>query len=162
MDRDWKRLGRAIKAQREHLGMATQQELATRAGVSRQTVISLEGGTERTRVPATIGKVEKALGWEPGTATRILSEAPPEPSAAKFADGMPVRVAQELSDGQVVDTEVLDLSVPGGKSRLVVVYKHDSEAAAMTPEELRVAVKEWTRIQRALRHIAGDSEAEEA
>jgi|GEM_PF-3018942 len=162
MDRDWKRLGRAIKAQREHLGMATQQDLAESAGVTRQTVQSLEAGTERKRTPASIGRVEKALGWEPGTATRILSEATPEAPAPRFAEGMPARIAQELSDGQVVDTDVLDLSLPGSRSRLVVVFKHDSEAADMTPEELRATVKEWTRIQRALRQITASDEAEQA
>ncbi|MCX4801716.1 helix-turn-helix domain-containing protein [Streptomyces sp. NBC_01214] len=161
MDRDWKRLGRAIKAQREHLGMATQQDLANNAGVTRQTVQSLEAGTERKRTPPTIGKVEKALGWEPGTATRILSEAAPE-AAPRFAEGMPLRVARELSEGQVEDTEVLDLTLPGSKSRLVVVFKHDSEAADMAPDELRAALQEWTRIQRALRQITAGDEADEA
>lgn len=162
MDRDWKRLGRAIKAQREHLGMATQQDLADRAGVTRQTIQSLEAGTERKRTPATVGKVEKALSWEPGTATRILSESSPETPAPRFAEGMPVRIAQELSDGQVFETEVLDLSVPGSRSRLVVVFKHDAEASDMSPEELRANVKEWTRIQRALRQIADGDETEQA
>ncbi|MFD4921209.1 helix-turn-helix transcriptional regulator [Streptomyces goshikiensis] len=161
MDRDWKRLGRAIKAQREHLGMATQQDLADNAGVTRQTVQSLEAGTERKRTPPTIGKVEKALGWEPGTATRILSEAAPE-ATPRFAEGMPMRIAKELSDGQVVDTDVLDLTLPGSKSRLVVVFKQDSEAANMDPAELRAALQEWTRIQRALRQITAGDEADEA
>lgn len=166
MDRDWKRLGNAIKAQREHLGMTTQQELADAAGVTRQTVQSLEAGKERTRMPATIASVEKALMWEPGTAARILTtEAKDAADAAKFAEGMPVRIAQELSSGQVVDTEVLDLTLPGSNSRLVVVFKQDSPAADMDPEELRAALQEWSRVQRAMRQIASpptDHTAEEA
>lgn len=162
MDRDWKRLGRAIKAQRDHLGLARQDDLAAAAGVNRQTIQSLEAGKARTRMPASIGKVEKALSWEPGTAARILTEAPSEGSTPRFAEGMPMRIARELSDGQVVDTDVLDLTLPGSKSRLVVVFKHDSEAADMAPDELRAALEEWTRIQRALRQITAGDEADEA
>lgn len=162
MDRDWKRLGRAIAAQRDHLGLARQEDLAAAAGVNRQTVQSLEAGKPRTRMPASIAKVEKALSWEPGTAARILTERPSEGAAPRFAAGMPMRVAQELSDGQVVDTDVLDLTLPGSKSRLVVVFKHDSEAAGMAPDELRAELQEWTRIQRALRRIAAGDEADEA
>lgn len=162
MDRDWKRLGRAIAAQRDHLGLARQEDLATAAGVNRQTIQSLEAGRPRTRMPASIGKVEKALSWEPGTAARILTEGANEPPAPRFAEGMPLRVARELSEGQVEDTEVLDLTVPGSKSRLVVVFKHDSEAADMAPDELRAALQEWTRIQRALRQITSGDEADEA
>ncbi|MFD7554182.1 helix-turn-helix transcriptional regulator [Streptomyces sp. NPDC059835] len=163
MDRDWKRLGRAIKEQRDHLGMATQQDLADEAGVTRQTVQSLEAGKPRTRMPATISKIEKALGWEAGTAARILTgTGSDDTTTPRFAEGMPLRVAQELSDGQVVDTEVLDLSVPGSNSRLVVVFKQDAEAAAMSPDELRAATREWTRIQRAIRQIAASDDAEQA
>lgn len=166
MDRDWKRLGRAIKAQRESLGLTTQQELADVAGVSRQTVHSLEAGKERSRMPAAIGPVEKALKWEPGTAARLLTEAADERSEpSRFAEGMPIRIARELSAGQVVDTDVLDLTLPGSSSRLVVVFKQDSPAADMDPGELRVALQEWSRIQRAMRKIAAtppDDTADEA
>lgn len=156
MNRDWKRLGLAIKARREELGMTTQQALADTAGVTRQTVQSLEAGKERSRMPAAIAPVEEALKWEPGTVARILTgetEAPRETSA-RFAEGMPMRIAQELTDGQVMDTEVLDLSVPGSSSRLVVVFKRDSPAADMDPDELRASLQEWSRIQRAMRRIA--------
>lgn len=168
MDRDWKRLGRTIKARREELGMATQQALADKAGVTRQTVQSLEGGKERKRMPVAIAAVERALEWEPGSAARILTG---EPNAAasvdtqRFAEGMPVRIAQELSAGQVVDTEVLDLTLPGSNSRLVVVFKRDAPAADADPDELREALLEWSRIQRAMRAITfkpDDGTADEA
>lgn len=160
MNRDWKRLGSAIKAQREHLGLTTQQELAQAAGVTRQTVQSLEAGRQRTRMPATIGSIEKALRWEPGTASRLLSgedERRGEADTARFAEGMPMRIAQELSSGQVVDTEVLDLSLPGSNSRLVVVFKQDAPAADMDPDELRASLQEWSRLQRAMRRITSDT-----
>ncbi|KAF0647118.1 MULTISPECIES: helix-turn-helix domain-containing protein [Streptomyces] len=152
MNRDWARLGRAIKARREQLGLTTQQALADAAGVTRQTVQSLESGKPRSRMPATVAAVEKALQWDPGEASRILTE--PSSPVEKYAEGMPSRVRRELSDGEVVDTEVLDLGIPGSGSRLVVVFKRDSPAGDMDPAELQRQVEEWTRIQRAMRHLA--------
>lgn len=165
MNRDWKRLGRAIKAQREHLGLTTQQALADAAGVTRQTVQSLESGTERSRMPATISAIENALKWEPGEAARLLTDEPVSDTGRHFAEGMPMRIAQELSDGQVVDTEVLDLSVPGSSSRIVVVFKSDAPAAGKDPAELRAELQEFSRIQRAMRKIVtnpDDQTADEA
>ena len=159
MTRDWKRLGLAIKARREELGLATQQALADAAGVKRQTVNALEKGTERTRMPQTISLVEKALQWEPGTASRILateSTGTQNGVTARLADGMPVRIAQELSAGQVVDTEVVELSLPGTPFKLVGILKQDAPAADMDPEELAKALQEWSRMQRAMRDIASD------
>ncbi|WP_459251021.1 hypothetical protein [Streptomyces youssoufiensis] len=135
---------------------------------SRQTLLSLEAGEERTRIPPSLSKLERALGWAPGTAVRILEgeeDYPPaEPKPAPYAEGMPLRVIQELTEGQVLDTEVLDLTRPGSNSRIVVVYKRDSPAADADPEAMRRDIEEWTRVQRAMRQIAsGDpSEADEA
>jgi DNA-binding XRE family transcriptional regulator len=162
MDRDWKRLGRAIKAQREHLGMTTQQELAEAAGVTRQTVQSLEAGKQRSRMPGAIASVEKALKWEPGEAARLLARDAPNDNVKQFAEGMPMRIAQELSGGQVVDTEVLDLSVPGSSSRIVVVFKSDAAAADRDPDELRAELEEFSRIQRAMRKIVTNPDDQNA
>ncbi|MFE7972950.1 helix-turn-helix transcriptional regulator [Streptomyces shenzhenensis] len=159
MTRDWKRLGDAIKARREELGIHTQQALADAAGVTRQSVQSLESGTERTRMPASIRPVEKALDWEPGTASRFLSpaqEGSQNGATPRFADGMPVRVVHELSSGEAVDTEVVDLFEPGSPYRLVAVFKQDAPAADLDPEELARAMRKWSRMQRALREIADD------
>ena len=158
MTRDWKRLGNAVTARREELGMSTQQALADAAGVTRQTVQSLESGKERTRMPPTIGAVEKALGWERGTAAKYLVRAASgeSPSSARLADGMPVRVVQELSSGEAVDTEVVELSVPGSPFKLVAVFKQDAPAADADPEEMAQALQKWSRMQRALREIADD------
>jgi transcriptional regulator with XRE-family HTH domain len=55
------KLGR-MRAIRERKAL-TQDELAELAGVSRQTVVKVEGGLEPR--PATIRKLAKALGVEP-------------------------------------------------------------------------------------------------
>lgn len=155
--RDWTRLGRAIRSTREERGL-TQNALATTAGVARQTLRSLEAGEDRSRIPPSLSKVESALGWPSGHAMRILEgkeEPPATPAQAATAyDGMPLRVIKELTDGQLLDSEVVDLTKPGSKSRLVVFYMSDAPAADMDPNQLRAEIEEWTRVQRAMRRIA--------
>lgn len=51
-----------LRATRERTAL-TQDELATLAGVSRQTVVKIEGGLEPR--PPTIRKLAKALGVQP-------------------------------------------------------------------------------------------------
>jgi DNA-binding XRE family transcriptional regulator len=159
MDRDWKRLGHAIKARREELGIGTQQSLADAAGVTRQSVQSLEAGKARTRMPSTIRHIEKALQWEHGTAARVLAgDTPPaskRDSAPQLAQGMPARVLQELSTGEVVDTEVVEISFPGSPFKLVGILKQDSERNA-DPVEMERVLREWSRLQRSMRQIADD------
>lgn len=137
-----------------------QSDLAQSAGVSRQTVVALEKGGARARMPAKIGSIEQALGWAPHAAAKIAGGMDLEqatsagaPPAAAYAEGMPLRVIRELSDGQVVDTDVLDLTLPGSNSKLVVVFKRDSPAADMDPSQLRRDLEEWSRIQRAVRQV---------
>ena len=139
--------------------MTTQQALADAADVTRQSVQSLEAGKTRTRMPATIAAIEKALGWESGTAAKYLtpaSERAQNGATPRFTDGMPVRVVQELSSGEAVDTEVVELSDPGSPFKLVAIFKQDALAADANPEEMARALEKWSRMQRALRQIADD------
>lgn len=159
MTRDWKALGRAIEARREALGMPRQQDLAEEAGVSRQTVQSLESGKEYKRTPKTLDQVLKTLGRDRGWAAKILDGESPTSqngATARLAEGMPVRVVQELSSGEVVDTEVVEFSVPGTPLTFVGILKQDAPARDLSPEDMARALEKWTRIQRALREIADD------
>jgi len=159
MTRDWKRLGDAIKARREELGMRRQQDLADAAGVIRQSVQSLEAGKDRKRTPSSLEAVRKALGWDPETVARHLAPVAQEVQSgatARLAEGMPVRVVQELSAGQVVDTEVVELDIPGLPFKFVGILKQDAAAPDVTPEEMQRVLQEWSRVQRAMRGIADD------
>lgn len=69
----WQRLGEQIRTDRVRLGMRTQPELARRAGLGRRTVSDLERGARANYSPDTLGAVEAALGWAPGTVSRILA-----------------------------------------------------------------------------------------
>jgi DNA-binding XRE family transcriptional regulator len=162
MNRDWKRLGDAIKARREELGMRRQQDLADAAGISRQSVQSLESGNSGKgwkRTPPTLDPVRKALDWDPETVARYLTPASQEAQngvTPQLAEGMPARVVRELSAGQVVDTEVVELNIPGTPFKFVGILKQDASAADATPEEMRRVLQEWSRVQRAMRGLGDD------
>lgn len=65
------RLADEVRAHRSAKGMS-QADLAAEAGVACSTIQNLEGRMVYTRLPNKIGLVERALGWEPGTAKRIV------------------------------------------------------------------------------------------
>ncbi|GAA2485154.1 hypothetical protein GCM10010406_21760 [Streptomyces thermolineatus] len=171
MSQDWARLGSAVRARRDELHM-TQVDLAKKAGVSEGTVQNIESGRAYSRRPPSLPRIESSLGWAPGSVSSILSggsptpseqpaaEAPKKPSAS-YAEGMPLRVMQELSDGQVLDTEVLDLTVPGSDTRMIVVLKRD-KAKDVDPDQLRAELEEWSRLQRKLRGLASGPDKSDA
>lgn len=148
----------------------TQLELAERAGVSESTIQNLEAGRQYTRRPPSLSRVEAALGWAPGSADIVLDGGEPvehvdravEPSTPEEAvtapsgqpilkTGMPLRIVQELTMGQVMDADVLDLSRPGSDARMVVVLVRGQSDAS--PDEIREDFEEWSRVQRELRRM---------
>lgn len=71
----WDRVAAAVEDRRSALDW-TQRRLAEEAGVAERTVQNLEAGK---RPQARIrGRIERALGWEPGELRRI-AEGQPEP-----------------------------------------------------------------------------------
>lgn len=160
MSRDWKRLPTAIRAARERLGM-TQAGLATAAGVSESTVQNLEGRAP-SRMPATMPKVERALGWAPGSARAIVEGGDPTPleePTAELTDiaaaGLPLRIVQEMNDGPLLDATVLDLTPHGSEARMIVVVRGTPDAS---PEQIRADLLAWQKAQRRLRGADGDDD----
>jgi len=160
MGRDWKRLADAVEAARDAKGL-TQVALAALAGVSESTVQNLESGAERKRVPASLHRVERALGWAPGSGERILDGGDPEPQedSAPPPSGLPLRIVQELQDGPLLDTTVLDLSPHGSGARMIVVVKGAPDA---TPEQIRADLLAWAKAQRHLQNLGEDDDPDEA
>jgi DNA-binding XRE family transcriptional regulator len=154
---DWTALGREIRNSRIAQGM-TQDDLAAAAHVSRASLQNLERGAVRTRVPTSLRAVTDALGWAPTAALSILQpdagiKAAPQPQEPISAFDLPLRVQQELHDGPLLDSTVIDL--PDSGARMVVVVKGKSDA---TPEELRQALLAWMKAQQVLDTL-GDSTA---
>ncbi|GAA1065302.1 helix-turn-helix transcriptional regulator [Streptomyces asiaticus] len=172
MGRDWKRLADAVRAARTALGM-TQVELADAAGVAEATVQNLEGGKDRNRLPTSLPRVERALRWGPGSGAAILNGGEPAslpptldtetgaaesaPAAAEGAPpgGLPLRIVQELADGQLLDTTVMDLTPLGSEARMIVVVKGKPDAS---PEQIRRDLLAWQKAQRKLQNLGGDDE----
>lgn len=75
------RLGRTIRAERTAQRLS-QRALADRAGVAPLTVLYAEKG--RPAKLRTLLAIERALGWEDGTAEAVLAGAsPPEPGTSR-------------------------------------------------------------------------------
>lgn len=166
MGRDWKRLAEAIKAAREERNL-TQLEVAETAGVSESTVQNLESGTSRTRLPPSLAKIEPAIGWAPGSGkavmeggepTRIpmtvagaITPTPRDDQAA--ASDLPLRIVQELADGSLLDTAVLDLTPLGSSARMIVVVRGEPDAS---PDQIRRDLLAWARAQEQLETLGDD------
>lgn len=169
MSRDWLRLAHAIEAAREANGM-TQVDLAEAAEVSESSVQNLEAGKERTRTPPTLIKVERALGWTAGSAATVLAGGDPTKAERSTAtrtpvqpeaqsdiqgSGLPLRIIQELTDGPLLDTTVMQL---GSDSKMVIVVKGTPDA---TPEQIRRDLLAWVRAQELLSSISDDGDSPE-
>ena len=156
MSRDWTRLADAIEAEREAKNL-TQVALAKAAGVSESTIQNLESGTERKRIPASLPMVERALGWAAGSGERILEGADPSPAdePPPPPSDLPLRIIQELQDGPLLDTTVLDLTPLGSNARMIVVVKGEPDAS---PEQIRADLLAWAKAQRHLQNLDGDDD----
>ncbi|MER7151207.1 helix-turn-helix domain-containing protein [Streptomyces lydicus] len=157
MGRDWKRLAEAIKDARQALRL-TQVDLASAAGVSESTVQNLEAGESRVRIPTSLPKIERALNWREGSAHAVLgggeptlSAAPPDSDTGTVTE-LPLRIVQELADGPLLDTTVLDLTPLGSDARMIVVVKGTPDAS---PEQIRKDLLAWAAAQRYLENLGG-------
>ncbi|WP_336794296.1 helix-turn-helix transcriptional regulator [Gordonia malaquae] len=68
-------LGNAVRARREELGL-TYQQIAEQGGPSSPTMLTIEQGRRGKLRPATLAKLDRVLGWEPGTAESYTSANP--------------------------------------------------------------------------------------
>src|SRR5690349_24313752 len=159
MGRDWARLAGAIETARDELGM-TQVALAEAAGVSESTIQNLESGKDRKRFPTSLPKVERGLQWASGSGEAVLLGGDPTPLASEEvapsdALNLPLRIQQELAEGSLVDTTVLDLTPLGSNARMIVVIKGEPDA---TPEQIRKDILAWARARQLLEGLGDPDE----
>ncbi|MFJ2399783.1 helix-turn-helix transcriptional regulator [Streptomyces xanthochromogenes] len=167
MGRDWARLAEAVEAARIELGM-TQVDLAQAAGVSEGTIQNLESGKDRPRFPTSLPRVERALKWAPGSGDAVFSggdpiplppeEPAPEDVAPSDVQSLPLRIQQELADGPLLDTTVLDLTPLGSDARMIVVVKGKPDA---TPEQIRRDLLAWAKAQHLLQNLSDSDDTTE-
>jgi transcriptional regulator with XRE-family HTH domain len=119
------RLGKLVRERRLALDLS-QRDAAARAGISNQTWLNVENG--RSANQRSLAKIERALGWSPGSIDAILAGTPP-PS--------PIGAAP-----------VLDITVLGNLTRLAEVLS----AEDLTREEIQRVVNAVIEIVSDLRH----------
>lgn len=170
MERDWRALGPAVVAAYQALGLR-HSEFARLAGVSLSTLHRLERGAGGAPSATTLSRIELALGWPAGSATRVAEGENPPPiggrqrvprppaySDPSVLDQLPMQISDELQQpGEVLGVEVVDLGPDGSGTRMIVVVKRDPDAAAPDPEVLRATMLEWQRKQRELRQPPASS-----
>jgi DNA-binding XRE family transcriptional regulator len=158
MNEDWGRLATEIKAARATLAM-TQKDLARAAGVGPASIQRLESGAGYDDIPPSAYKIATVFGWTAESLRAILAGRTSVPAerrepAPAPQRGLPARVEQALTDGDLVDTEVLEL--PGGLT-VVVVARQDETRSAEEQADLADALREWTRARRKLKDITGEA-----
>jgi transcriptional regulator with XRE-family HTH domain len=154
MSEDWVRLGAAVREAREAKRL-TQAGLGAEVGVGETTVANVERARTR-KVTPTLRSMARVLGWTPDSIEAVLAGGSPtaqpdivvrrddgtvaEIEIKKYArEGMPLRIAQALTEGSTLDTTIVPLG-PGAD--MVVVVKGRPTAS---PEELRAALLAWEK-----------------
>lgn len=162
MDRDWARLGSALRAAREDLGLG-QTEVADRIGVSRNALRNTEVG-KISRVTPTVREYARIVGWTEGSIDAVLGggeptrepDTPPDEQMTVVVDtpeDLPLRIKAALaSDGPVLDTAVITLTGMDGEdsgAQMVIVVKGRTEG--LTPEQIREALLQWEKAEAQIR-----------
>jgi DNA-binding XRE family transcriptional regulator len=68
----WARLAKEVLLRRHVLGVS-QEELARRGGPSHQSIRNIEAGSQNGYRELTLARLERVLGWRPGTVQAILN-----------------------------------------------------------------------------------------
>ncbi|KDN83441.1 helix-turn-helix domain-containing protein [Kitasatospora cheerisanensis] len=168
MERDWGRLGSLLRADRTAQGL-TQDEVGSAIGVHRNTVRAIEDGTGR-RITPSIRAYAREVGWSDGSVEAVLDGGEPArpasrlemEAASRLAElliaRLPQRVLQELSDGHIVDSDVVDLRPDGSAAVLSLVLERGADLPA--PEQVREDLRRWSHVQRDLRRAASERQPE--
>lgn len=161
----WGRLADAIRTAREARGL-TQKALADLAGVTEGSVQNLESGKPRNRMPQTLTKVERCLGWTAGSGRLILdggspvldtgddsANSPTTSEPDRLRRKLPLRIVDELeSDDPLLDSAVIQL--PGINGARMTVVVHGNPGA--TPEQIQEALLAWRKAEQKLRRLPDD------
>lgn len=74
----WKELGEAVLARRVEMGYRGRGDFAKVAELSVKTIGEIERADRQSYDPSTLAHLERVLGWERGTVTRLLHDEPAE------------------------------------------------------------------------------------
>lgn len=154
-DRDWVRLGQALKTDRQRQGL-TQEEVAQRLSAGLSSIQAIERGHPYSKPTRTTRAYADLLQWTAGSVEQVLGGGDPNhvhqgavaltaakqaPADIDFEDKrLPLRIVHELSDdGELLDTTVIKI---GEKGRAVIVVKGEP---GVSPDELVEELQAWAR-----------------
>jgi|SRR5579859_2738016 len=151
---NWDGLAGAIRVERARRKWS-QSDLARRTKVSQGTIKNLEGAHSYKKAPVeNLRAIDAAFEWAEGTLEGILERelpppalAPLPPSLQPLKERLPKRVQMELDNGEILDTEIYDLTVGGGVKMITVVIA-DPVNGPRDYEELRRTMRAYERIKR--------------
>lgn len=160
MERDWAHLGRELAAARKRTGR-TQVDVADAIKVTRTPIQAIERGGPFDRVTGTIREYARLVGWAEGAVEAVLDGGTPTPvgeataAPRTLADDLPLRIVEEIGDGPLLDTDVIELPSDGSGARMIVVVRGNPNAS---PEEIRRDLLAWRRTQRHLQDLGDDQD----
>ena len=169
MDADRTRLAQAMTARRVALRPLQWKEVAKRAGMSEQNLLRIRNG-EISLTPEAIAGIEIALRWDVGSVKAILAggeptllsasdsavPAAPETTipATPHGSTLPLAAQDVLDRGELLDTEVIDLSEAGSDFHLLVVAKVGIKDDEEKVEKMRKAIEKWIMVRKGIRDMA--------
>ena len=149
---NWARLGAALVAAREELGLQ-QQEVAQRIGVKRGALANIEHG-RIAKVTTTLRAYARLVGWTDDSLEVVLAggepiarqdahqESTPFGASPEEPSDLSLAVQAALEEGPLVDSQVVTVPTSGGHLTATIVVRGESDAS---PEELHEALLEWRR-----------------
>lgn len=139
MDRDWAKLGEAVRHARKSAELK-QDELAAAVNVSRATIQAIERGDSFKKITHTHRAIAAHFGWDPGSIEATLAGGEPSPAeasadtappafngVASAPEDLPLRIKAALADGPLVDAAVIALPTEDGDedpdAQMVVIVR---------------------------------------
>lgn len=135
---DWDRLGAEVARRRGHLGYTSRREFAEATGFPQKTLSDLETHKRENFDRSTLGRLDRALRWQPGSAQAVLDGGDPKPAVDQASSLDPrslERYGDDLELMALVDAAGLS---PGEALRVVLwLRKRRDELHRQLVEELR-------------------------
>jgi hypothetical protein len=131
---DRKRLGNYVVARRMEIGIRDRRVLQKMTGTSDRTLGKVELGQSVNA--ATLGAVENALGWEPGSAERIMLGGEPvikgesQPAPRKrpaYSDPVEQEIWQSIADVVITGDPEEDERIKKGMIRYARAAQEDEQ-----------------------------------
>lgn len=134
---DWKRLGQYVVARRVDLGFKRRSDFADARQVSVRILSDIENGRRTNFDQATIASLERALGWETGSALRVVEGGEPRTRAGD--QGADLIGVDDEGDPAVVQA-TYHTPESGLPDEIDMIYRSNSMTAQQKLEAIRMVL----------------------